>query len=124
MWVLTSYTGVVRCGRTGRERWDGWGRQITTDESRWQTETDSPLYMWKKSITIDRLAWCRKCVCVLLLRTRAGQSRAKSMRACVSICVVRRRKKIAQRGRGTERSLFCGVGAKIDKELFGFCMIM
>lgn len=79
MWVLTSYTGVVRCGRTGRERWDGWGRQITTDESRWQTETDSPLYMCKKSITIDRLAWCRKCVCIIIeneSRAEQGQEYA------------------------------------------------
>lgn len=63
-WVLTSYMDAERGGRTGRERWDGWGRRITTDESRCQTETDSPLYMCKKSITIDRLAWCRKSVCI------------------------------------------------------------
>lgn len=83
--MLTSYTGVVGCGRTGRERWDGWGRQITTDESRWQTETDSPLYMCKKSITIDRLAWCRKCVCVCIIiesESRGGQGRA-GPRVCV-----------------------------------------
>lgn len=107
--MLTSYTGVVGCGRTGRERWDGWGRQITTDESRWQTETDSPLYMCKKSITIDRLAWCRKCVCVLLLRARAGEGRAEQGQeyACVReymCCQEKERKSL--RGVGEQKGVF------------------
>lgn len=70
-----------------------------------------------------------ECVYILLLREHRGKG--KSMRACVSICVVRGRRerkkkenKITQRRRGTERSLFCRAGAKIDKGLFGFCMIV